>query len=252
MGKLDIIITMAGAGNRFKEAGYTMPKYEIFAHGKTLFEWSLSSLTGFFEYTEQIIFIVLKENNALPFIKTILEGNEVKHPHWNILETDEVTDGQATTVFLAQSKWNNENGLLIYNIDTYIEPDKMTFQQIHGDGFIPCFKGLGDHWSFVKLNDTGKAVEVREKERISDNCTVGAYYFKSCALYEQIYLDYYINNNQETDIKEKYVAPLYNQLIKQGGNVYISTIPAEAVHVLGTPKELHEFITALGTPLSCF
>ena len=54
------------------------------------------------------------------------------------------------------------------------------YKDICGDGFIPCFKAEGTHWSFVKLNDTGKAVEVREKERISDNCTIGLYYFKDC------------------------------------------------------------------------
>jgi len=245
MNKLTIVITMAGAGNRFKDAGYTMPKYEIPAHGNTLFEWAFSSLTGFFEYSGQIIFVVLKENNAVPFIRTAMKKYEEKCPYWDILTIDKITDGQATTVYLARNKWKRENGLLIYNIDTYVEPGIMTFQQIHGDGFIPCFNGAGDHWSFVKLDDTGKAVEVREKERISDNCTVGAYYFKSCALYERIYEEYYINTTQNLNLKEKYVAPLYNQLIKQGGKVYISTISTDVVHVLGTPEELNEFITSI-------
>jgi len=245
MNKLTIVITMAGAGNRFKDAGYTMPKYEIPAHGKTLFEWAFSSLTGFFEHSEQIIFIILKENNAVPFIKAVMKKYEEECPHWDILAIDEITDGQATTVYLAKNKWKKENGLLIYNIDTFVEPGIMTFQQIHGDGFIPCFGGDGDHWSFVKLDDTGKALEVREKERISNNCTVGAYYFKNCALYEQVYLDYYVNNSRKINLKEKYVAPLYNQLIKQGGEVYISAIPADAVHVLGTPEELSKFTVAI-------
>ena len=85
------------------------------------------------------------------------------------------------------------------------------------------------------------ALEVLEKERISDNCTVGAYYFRTCALYEQLYQDYYVNNSQKINLKEKYVAPLYNQLIKQNGKIFISTIPASAVHVLGTPEELNMF-----------
>ena len=42
--KLDIVITMGGLGSRFREAGYTVPKYMIEAKGKTLFEWSLISL----------------------------------------------------------------------------------------------------------------------------------------------------------------------------------------------------------------
>jgi len=245
MNKLNIVITMAGAGNRFKEAGYVMPKYEIIAHGKTLFEWSFSSLIGFLEYTEQIIFIVLKENDSSSFIESTLKKHKIKYPHYEVVAIDEITDGQATTAYLARNMWKKNNSLLIYNIDTYVEPGIMTFQQIQGDGFIPCFNGVGNHWSFVKLDDTGKALEVKEKERISNNSTIGAYYFKSCALYEQLYLDYYNNNAHITNLKEKYVAPLYNQLIEQGGEVYISTLPANVVHVLGTPEELDKFTSIL-------
>jgi hypothetical protein len=38
--KQNIVITMAGRGSRFTAAGYTMPKYEIMAHGASLFDWS--------------------------------------------------------------------------------------------------------------------------------------------------------------------------------------------------------------------
>ncbi len=44
---MTIVITMAGSGTRFKNAGYSMPKYQITVHGKTLFEWSMESLAAF-------------------------------------------------------------------------------------------------------------------------------------------------------------------------------------------------------------
>lgn len=117
----------------------------------------------------------------------------------------------------------------------------MLYEQLEGDGFIPCFRGEGEHWSFVKLNNTGNAEEVKEKERISDYCTIGAYYFKSCHLFRELYNNYY-SNEQNTKNREKYVAPLYNCLIQQGGIVKISVLPLKVVHVLGTPEELKEFI----------
>lgn len=46
---MTIIITMAGMGMRFRNAGYTVSKYMIEAKGKTLFEWSMDSLLGFKE-----------------------------------------------------------------------------------------------------------------------------------------------------------------------------------------------------------
>ena len=41
---------------------------------------------------------------------------------------------------------------------------------------------------------------------------------------------------------EKYIAPLYNYLIENGGEVYISNINPDKVHVLGTPEELEIFL----------
>ena len=60
MNDISIIITMAGLGSRFRKVGYNCPKYMIEAKGKTLFEWSMASLTGFNEYASKYIFVVRK------------------------------------------------------------------------------------------------------------------------------------------------------------------------------------------------
>ena len=41
---------------------------------------------------------------------------------------------------------------------------------------------------------------------------------------------------------EKYVAPLYDYMLSQGGKIYISNINPKKVHVLGTPEELQAFL----------
>ena len=117
----------------------------------------------------------------------------------------------------------------------------MNYKELKGDGFIPCFNGEGTHWSFVKLSDNGSAIEVKEKERISDNCTLGAYYFKTCELYKNLYNKYYSQNDNLVN-GEKYIAPLYNYLIEHDGEVYISNVNKEKVHALGTPEEVKAFI----------
>ena len=113
-------------------------------------------------------------------------------------------------------------------------------EDIAGDGYIPCFHAEGDHWSFVKLDENGNASEVREKVRISDNCTLGAYYFRTCELYERLYQEYY-STEEKLEKGEKYVAPLYNYMIEKGMEVRISIIDYGKVHVLGTPEELEVF-----------
>lgn len=240
-GKIEIIITMGGVGTRFRKAGYTVPKYMIRAKGKTLFEWSLLSLNGFAGEAVQYIFIALKDekNDVKSFIDT--QCKQIGISDYRIIILDYLTDGQATTAMLAEKYWNPENALLIYNIDTYVEPGEMNSAELKGDGFIPCFRGEGDHWSFVRLDASGQVVEIKEKERISDYCTLGAYYFKTCRLYKELYREYYDGTEHQVG-GEKYVAPLYDHLLAQGGQIYISDIDPRKVHVLGTPEELNAFL----------
>ena len=239
---MNIVITMAGSGTRFLRAGYNQPKYTIKAKGKTLFEWSLLSLTGYNSLPDlNYIFIVQAKDSAVSFITEKI--NQFKIKQYQIIEVDQPTDGQATSALLAEKHWHPDQELIIYNIDTYIEPNTLKYSDVQGDGFIPCFKAPGNHWSFVKLDDNGKVTEIKEKQRISDNCTIGLYYFKSCQLYQSLYREYYGTNNLHGQ-KEKFIAPLYNLMVAKNLDVRINLIPSKKVHVLGTPEELNAFINA--------
>lgn len=239
--KIDIVITMGGLGSRFRKMGYTVPKYMIEAKGRSLFEWSMISLEGYREQTQQYIFIAMKDD-ACDVEKFINEKCEKLGLHnYHVIILDYLTDGQATTAMKAEQYWHPENALLIYNIDTYVEPGEMNCTELKGDGFIPCFQAEGNHWSFVRLDDTGKVVEIKEKKRISNYCTLGAYYFKTCQLYKNLYMEYY-SKTQELVNGEKYVAPLYDYLLSKRGEIFISDIDPKKVHVLGTPEELQTFL----------
>ena len=238
--KMTIIITMAGLGSRFRNAGYDLPKYMIEAKGKTLFDWSMDSLLDYNPQVERYVFVVRKEDNAKKFILQHCSKYEINDIE--IVEIDYKTDGQATTCMLAMPYCRVENPIMVYNIDTYVEPYEMKYMDIEGEGHIPCFHAEGNHWSFVKLDEHGNVMEVREKERISDNCTLGAYYFSSAKMFIELYNEYYCDNSTHLEKNEKYIAPLYNFMIEKGMNVTISTINAEKVHVLGTPEELEIFV----------
>ena len=233
---LDIIITMAGLGSRFRKAGYNCPKYMIEAKEKTLFEWSMDSLLDYNKAVDKYVFIVRKEDNASKFIKEKMKNYSINNIE--IVELDYLTDGQATTALLGVEKCNLENPILIYNIDTYIEPYILKLEDLSGDGSIPCFHADGDHWSFVK-EDNGKVVDVVEKKRISNNCSLGAYYFKSAFLYKKVYQEFYESKEVRN---EKYIAPMYKYMLDQKMNITYSIIDENKVHVLGTPEELNLFL----------
>lgn len=241
MKDMTVIVTMAGLGSRFRKVGYNCPKYMILAKEKTLFEWSMDSLIGYNKHVSKYIFIVRKEDQAEGFIKDKMKKYGIDNIE--VIEIDYLTDGQATTCMLAIPCCDPAEPIMVYNIDTYVEPNEMKYTDIIGDGHIPCFHAEGDHWSFARIDKNGKVTEVREKEKISDNCSLGAYYFSTARLYRELYEEYYkAENNLEKN--EKYIAPLYNVMIQKGLTVTISLINEKKVHVLGTPEELQRFIEA--------
>ena len=117
---INIIITMGGNGRRFRESGYDIPKYMVKVKNKTLFEWSILSLDNFKKLNPKYIFVVKSCDNAAEFIEKMSAKMELKNIE--IIELDELTDGQATTALLAEQKWIKGLPVLIYNIDTHVTP----------------------------------------------------------------------------------------------------------------------------------
>lgn len=249
---MNFIITMAGLGSRFLKEGYDCPKYEIeLSNGDTLFDLSIKSLINLVKPEDNFIFITRKENNSKEFIINEIKRYFKQIKHISIKEIDYLTDGQATTAYLAKELIEDKSQpIIIYNIDTYVEPSALRLEDIKGNGWIPCFNGKGDHWSFCKtvegisednLNDLDRVIEVEEKKRISPNCSIGLYYFESFKLYEEIYKQYKTTNT------EKYIMPMYKYMLDQNLPIYITSIPEDKVHCLGTPQELKEYEDKLKT-----
>lgn len=238
---LNVVITMAGRGSRFYDAGYKVPKYEILAHERSLFDWSVLSLKNFLTPDSRVIFVCLDENKSSEFVLRRIKALGLTDVH--IVELKELTDGQATSAYLSRDLWNPEWPLLIYNIDTYVRPQALHPADIRpgSDGWVPCFQVPGDHWSFVKLGDDGWAVDLAEKQRISGNASIGLYWFRRAGRYVELY-DRFFNDPKNLVGGEKYIAPLYRQLLAEGGRVSLSDLPLSDVHVLGTPAELDRFL----------
>lgn len=239
--KLNIVITMAGAGSRFKKKGYQLPKFQIEAHGKTLFEWSMISLKNMINDEAKVIFVCLKSHNCVPFIREKCKNLGINN--FLIQEINELTDGQATTAYLSRDHWLADNPLLIFNIDTFVYPDALQPECIKpgSDGWIPCFQAPGSHWSFVDINADGWAKRVVEKNKISKFASIGLYWFKNpkdfIACYENS-----VGSDTTLTANERYIAPLYDRLIEQNKKVSISDISLDKVIVLGTPEELDIFL----------
>jgi len=226
---------MAGRGSRFRDAGVAVPKHEIPVRGKPMFDWALRSLSAFFD--EDFIFVTQKEHSATEFLSNACDRLGIDIHREVIL--DDYTNGQAATAIAASDLIAPNDSVAVYNIDTYVEQGELSPDQITGDGFIPVFGTSGERWSFVREDEKGHAVEVSEKKKISDNATVGFYYFDQWSHLTDAYESR--AGHVADKYGETYVAPLYNHLIQTGKTVVTNHIDGDAVHVLGTPEDLHEF-----------
>lgn len=234
---MKILITMAGMGNRFKNIGIDIPKYKIVANKKTLFEWSMLSLKDFFN--EEFIFIIRKEILDLEFLN--VQCKKLGILKFKVKVIEEATNGQATTAYLADEFVNDEEECVVYNIDTYVRPNEILKSQIKEefDGFIPVIVAEGNRWSFVKVNEDGKVIDIAEKVPISNLATIGFYYFKKWKIYKEIYSknkQSILNNN-----KEVYIAPMYKKMINNNMSIGIKILEVNSVRILGTPEEIELF-----------
>jgi dTDP-glucose pyrophosphorylase len=234
--KLNILIPMAGAGSRFEQAGYTFPKPLIEVKNKPMIQVVVENLNIDANY----IFIVQKKHREKYNLDTLLN---LITPGCKIVEVDGITEGAACTALLAKDYINNEDPLFFANSDQFVDWDSNEFmykmQETDTDGGIVTFKATHPKWSFAKINETtGLVEEVAEKNPISDNATVGYYYWKHGSDFVR-YAEEMIKENIRVN-NEFYVCPVFNQAIKDKKE--IRTFNVEGMWGLGTPEDLKHYI----------
>jgi HAD superfamily hydrolase (TIGR01509 family) len=233
--KMNVLIPMAGAGSRFAQAGYSFPKPLIEVNRKPMIQVVIENLNIEAHY----IFLVQKEHYEKYNLKQLLN---ILTPNCEIVQVDGVTEGAAVTTLLAKEYINNNEPLLIANSDQYVEWNSneclysFTTDQI--DGGIITFKSTHPKWSFAKLGEDGFVAEVAEKNPISDNATVGIYYWKHGKDYVK-YAEQMIQNNTRVN-NEFYVCPVFNEAIKDNKKIKIKEI--EKMWGIGTPEDLLYFL----------
>lgn len=227
-----IVITMAGLSSRFTRAGYTLPKYALDLHGHTVFEWVIRSFEHYF-YSEHFLFVVRPDDFAKAFVTDAVHKLGILR--YDIIELERDTRGQAETAYLALQGFTDDFPVTMFNIDTirydYRKPEFLDTC----DGYLEVFRGDGEHWSFVEPGADALVLRTTEKDRISDLCSDGLYYFKSQFQFRKICEQALSSNNQVKG--EFYIAPLYNQLIHTGGVVKYDVIGMDQIDFCGTPDE---------------
>jgi dTDP-glucose pyrophosphorylase len=231
-----LVVTMAGESRRFREAGYTVPKHRLKVDGRSLLSWSLESLRAYVEIGARLILVGRADDQGLPAFAAA-ECRGLGFPAPTVVTVERPTSGQAETVLAAAPHVAPGERLVIFNIDTHVRPGAMGADTLLGDGCIPCFAGAGDAWSFAACDGAGRVTAVAEKQRISDHASVGLYAFRDLAMYREAYAATPPSVNPAGGRRERFVAPLYDTLVRAGHDIRLTVLAAGDVVPLGTPAE---------------
>ena len=171
------VILMSGKGERFSKVGYLDPKPLIQIDQKMMFEYSLDH----FSYPDKFIFVVNKSINENPKFINFIENFSNDH---EIIIHDEVTSGQATSLYLAIKDVSSDQGFFVSSCD-------LSFMKIND---IPLSKNIifttkperhhienANQYGWVEYIDNEYKVSCKERPNTNNNLSLvtGCFYFQS-------------------------------------------------------------------------
>lgn len=240
---MNVVIPMSGAGSRFVSAGYTFPKPLISIGEKPMIQMAVENLN----VNANFIFIVRRDHYEQYNLESMLK---IIAPGCKIVITDGITEGACCSTLLAESFIDNDNPLLIANSDQFIEWESGAFFHAMNapgiDGGILTFESTHPKWSYIRVNENGNVVTLKEKEVISNQATVGIYYWAKGKDYVRCAKQMIAKNIRVNN--EFYVAPVYNEAIAEGK--VIKPWVVDKMWGLGTPEDLNHFLNHYKAPTS--
>lgn len=250
MKNLHIIMPMAGEGQRFKDAGYDIPKPLIEVGGKPLYKRAIESITNNvtglkFKYT----FIVRKEfQTDYNIDKYILND----YPSANIILIEKTTSGSLESAFLSYQYIDEDNDSIMiidcdieFNCKEYYNELIKQFSSIDNitTPLLLSFYSHDSRYSYAYTSNNGLfAIATAEKIPISSYALSGCYFLGDAKYFikyaKMLIDDFYLN---KLDAKECYVSLLYNYLFKyefKQIRIIDFNQHIDALKSYGTPEEM--------------
>ncbi|WP_349367889.1 glycosyltransferase family 2 protein [Salinarimonas sp.] len=235
---LNIVVPMAGRGQRFVDAGYSRPKPLIPVNDRPMIELVIANLRP--RRAHRFHFLVQAEHLRRHDLGAMLRAWA---PGCSVVPVDGVTEGAACTVLLARALVDEDAPLMIANCDQYVDVDIERYLDAlaDADGLIMTMWADDPKWSFVRRDGSGRVAEVVEKRVVSNEATVGVYNFRSGADFLRA-ADAMIAADERVN-GEFYVAPVYNRLIAAGADIrcYDVGSAGDGMYGIGTPADLEAF-----------
>ena len=251
--EINIIIPMAGLGSRFVDYGFNENKYllPMDAELTKMIDIAILTLVNNNEKISRklnFIFILREEKeNLRNHLYNICKINGFT---CKIISINYLTEGPASTAYLAKDLISNENPLIISNSDQALDWKFINFLEtsINYDGCVltyePPYKiviGNTDKHSFVKYDKNKKPIEFIEKKAISNDALVGVHFYKTGYHFIKAY-EYIYNNNMRAPNGEFYLSYTYQALLNMNYNIgTYKLLSSEKFYPVGEPLDYFNY-----------
>ena len=247
MSDTQIVIPMSGYGERFRRAGYDVPKPLIEVEGKPI----IAHVIDMFPNESDFLFICNQDH--LDSRKYALEKTLNRYcPSGKIASVKPHKLGPVHAVLQSKKFINSQKPVVVNYCDftCYWQWDKFLnfVNDLQCDGAIPAYKGFHPHslgnTFYAYLNEkNGWVSDVREKEPFTDKpmeeyASSGTYYFSSGQLMIKSF-DEMVNQDLRVG-GEYYVSLAYKSLLEQRKR--IAVYPIQHFMQWGTPEDFEEYL----------
>lgn len=236
---MQILIPMAGAGSRFRDQGYVLPKPLIDVAGRPMISHVIDNLGS----DNHFVFVVQRQ--MWTTYRNEFERAVQKCRFAQFELVDGLTRGAAETCLLASKCVDPDQPLMIANCDQIMDWSSWHFLQwfnsVECDGTVVTFYSKSIKNSYVRVDDQGWVVEAREKQVISNLATTGVYVWRKAKSFVDA-ATVMIEQNIRTN-NEFYVCPVYNFNIVN--NQTVNTYHVNRHWPIGTPEDLSVYLTHL-------
>jgi len=244
---MQVIITLAGHGQRFKDQNYSQPKPLVPVMGRT----ALSFLVGSLATHWKLIFALGEHLRGSGVEEEVLrlrpEARVIYVPHSDrgpidtvlaALPLADVEDSIAVSYCDYAMIWNPKN------FETFVTNSKCDVSIVSYRGFHPTYLGPNTYAHMLVDEDTKQVLKIKEKSlfggHIEDEWTsTGFYYFRSVELLK-LGLQLQLQKNLKYG-KEFYTSLAIQALIEEGKDsdkISVLNYPISHFMQMGTPEDI--------------
>lgn len=213
---LNLIMPMGGAGLRFVNEGYVVPKPLLEIHGCPFFYWSVMSVKRYIAI-KSLVFVVLEEHIQKFNIDHVIHDY---FPEAEIISIPEVLPGPVWTCLEGVKCIDDDVPVMFNDCDHMFRSDEVIMSLKDGydfDGGLLTFESHNPAFSYVRYDEEGRVTGTIEKQAVSSRAICGAYLFRNSNIFRELAGEYI----RTCPCSECYMSGIYNIMCERGMSVRI-------------------------------